>query len=114
MVERVVRAVAIVCTVLLLLSFGLFAVDQLGGASRRQQQALAQAQPSQPGELPQPGKQHQPRKFIDGAARTLIEPFSGLTSSKEPWVNRTLPTVIGLLLYGLGLGVLSRYARALP
>ncbi len=114
MVERLVRTVAIVCTVLLLLSFGLFAVDQFGGASKRQQQSLSEAQPSRPGELPQPGKQHQPRRFIDGAARTLIEPFSGLTSSKEPWVNRSLPTFIGLLLYGLGLGVLARYARALP
>jgi hypothetical protein len=114
MVERVVRLVAIVCTVLLLLSFGLFAIDELGGASKRQQQALAETQPSRPGELPQPARQHQPRRFIDGAARTLIEPFSGLTSSKERWVNRTLPTLIGLLVYGLGLGVLSRYARALP
>jgi len=114
MVERVVRTVAIVCTVLLILSFGLFAVDQLGGASRHQQQALAEGQPSSPGALPQPGRQHQPRRFIDGAARTLIQPFSSLTSSKEAWVNRTIPTLIGLLLYGLGLGVLSRYARALP
>jgi hypothetical protein len=114
MIQRVVRLAAIVCTALLVLSYGLFAVDQFGGASKRQQQALAETQPSRPGELPQPGKQHQPRRFIDGAARTLIEPFSGLTSSKEPWVNRTLPTFIGLLVYGLGLGVLSRYASALP
>jgi hypothetical protein len=113
MVERVVRLVAIVCSLLILASFGLFAIDQFQGASRQQQQ-LAEGQTSSPGELPQPHRQHQPRRFIDGAARTLIEPFSGLVSSKSAWVNRTLPTVIGLLVYGLGLGMLSRYARARP
>lgn len=114
MVERVVRLVAIVCSVLLLLSFGLCAVDQLGGASRRQQQALAQDQPASPGALPVPARQHQPRRFIDGAARTLTKPFAGVTSSKEVWVNRTVPTAIGLLIFGLGLGMLARYARSLP
>jgi hypothetical protein len=114
MIERVVRLAAIVCSAILLLSFGLFAIDQFGGASQRQQRALAEDEPSSPGVLPVPARQAQPRRFIDGAARTLIDPFTGLTSSHEPWVNRTVPTLIGFLVYGFGLGMLARYARALP
>jgi len=111
MVERVIRLAAIVLSLIVLISFGMFAVDQLRGASRHQQQELAQGQRDAPGTLPQPRRHKQPRRFIDGAAHTLLEPFSGITTSKKPWINRTVPTLIGLLLYGFGLGFLARYAR---
>jgi hypothetical protein len=110
MVERTLRVIAIVASLLLIVSFALFAVDRLNGASRRQQAAVSDSSPSG-GALPEPKHHKQPRRFIDGAAHTLLEPFSGLAPGKDPWVKRTIPTAIGLLLYGVGLGFLSRFAR---
>jgi hypothetical protein len=108
-VSRVIRVIAIVTSLLVLISFGLFAADKFGAASRQEQQAIDSS-----AQLPQPKRHKQPRRLIEGAARVLLEPFAGIVSSKEPWVKRGIPTALGLLIYGFGLGFLSRYARGLP
>jgi len=113
-VERTLRWIAIALSLLVGASFVLFAVDQLGGASRHQQQEIDAGQPVDPGVLPQPRRRAQPRRFIDGAAHTLLEPFAGIVTSTSLWARRGIPTALGLLLYGVGLGFLARYARGLP
>jgi hypothetical protein len=110
MVARLIRLVAVVTSLLILVSFGFFAVDQLNSASRREQQAVSDSSPTK-GALPEPRHRKQPRRFIDGAAHTLLEPFSGLAPGKDAWVRRLIPTGVGLLLYGVGLAFLARYAR---
>ncbi|MEA2391672.1 MAG: hypothetical protein QOK31_1781 [Solirubrobacteraceae bacterium] len=110
MVERALRAIAIVTSLLIIVSFAMFAVNRLQGASRHQQAAVSDSSPSA-GALPEPKHRKQPRRFIDGAAHTLLEPFAGLAPGHDPWVKRTIPTAVGLLLYGVGLGFLSRFAR---
>jgi hypothetical protein len=42
----------------------------------------------------------------------LTEPFRTLIHSNSQWVGRAVSTLLALLVYGLGLGYLARYARA--
>jgi hypothetical protein len=110
MVERLVRTVAIVCSAIVVLSFVMFATDQLSGATAAQEGAVS----GQDRTLPAPHREGQPRRFIDGAARDLLSPFASVVTSDNAWGQRTLPTVVALLVYGLGLGFLARSAKALP
>jgi hypothetical protein len=55
----------------------------------------------------------QPRRFIDGAARTLTRPFRGIVHTSSAWVLEIVPTLIGLLVWGVGIGYLARFSRGL-
>ncbi|MBV9310036.1 MAG: hypothetical protein JOZ73_04350 [Solirubrobacterales bacterium] len=104
--------VASVVSFLLLASFVLFAHDQLAGASKHQQNEIVGA--AQASSQPTPARTAgQPRRFIDSAAKTLTSPFSSMVQSDSPWVTKGLPTLIALIVYGLGIGYLARYARGL-
>ena len=103
--------ISIVCCGLLLLSFGMFGRDQLAGASANQQNEIATNAPTKPAVAPTGTHHGQPRRFIDGAAKTLISPFSPIVKSSNQWVNHGIPTFFGLLVYGFGLGFLARYSR---
>jgi hypothetical protein len=37
----------------------------------------------------------------------LLAPFAGLIDSDSAWVNRGVPALLALLLYGAGLGLLA-------
>jgi hypothetical protein len=110
-VHRWLVLISVTCCGLVLLSFGMFARDELAGASANQQNAIAANTPTKPAVAPT-GTQHgQPRRFIDGAAKDLISPFSSIVQSSDAWVNHGIPTFFGLLVYGFGLGFLARYSR---
>jgi hypothetical protein len=55
----------------------------------------------------------QPRLFIDNAASALTSPFRSLVQSDSQWVERGLPTILALLVYGVGIGYLARFSRGL-
>ncbi len=110
-VERLLRTCAILASLLVIVSFGLFARDEFAGASNSQQSKLA----GRPGPtLPSGADRTQPRRFIDGAARTLLKPFSFASPSGSRWAARGLPTLLALVVYGFGLGFLARAAKGLP
>jgi hypothetical protein len=110
-VHRTLVLVSFACCGLVLLSFTMFARDQIAGASANQQNAIATSTPVTPAVAP-PGTHHgQPRRFIDGAAHELISPFSSIVQSNDQWVVHGIPTFFGLLVYGVGLGFLARYSR---
>jgi hypothetical protein len=109
-ISRVLRLTATACCLLVVLSFAMFARDQMAGASQHQQTELvagaAQAAPAAT-------KGHaQPRRFIDDAAQTLTRPFAAIVHSSNEWVDHGLPAVFALIVYGLGLGYLARYSSA--
>jgi hypothetical protein len=106
--ESALRLAALVCAALVLTSFGLFARDQFSGASENQQRELSggSAQVVAP-----PARHGQPRRFIDGAADALESPFAAVVSSSSDWVDHALPALLGLLVYGAGLGFAARYAH---
>ncbi len=111
-ISRALRTTAFVLCLLIVASFAMFARDQMAGASQHQQTELvagasASTTPSAP------SKPHaQPRRFIDGAAKTLTAPFDAVVRSSNPWVKHGLPALFAVLVYGLGLGYLARYSAA--
>ena len=56
----------------------------------------------------------QPAKFIDGAAAELTSPFRSLIKTNSVWVLEIVPTLLALLVYGVGLGYLARWASGRP
>jgi hypothetical protein len=108
--SRLLRLTACACCALVVLSFALFARDQMAGASQHQQTALVAGAASA---ASAPAKRHaQPRRFIDEAATALTKPFGAIVHSSNEWVDHGLPAVFALIVYGLGLGYLARYSRA--
>lgn len=113
MLHRGLVLISFVCCALILSSYAMFAVDQLSGASEHQQNEIAAGVPTTPGTVQTAQQHHQPRRFIDSAAKALTSPFRSIVQSSNDWVSRTVPMVFGLLVYGVGLGFLARYSRGL-
>jgi hypothetical protein len=114
----VIRLVAIVTSGLVLLGFAYFAADEMERGSKSQQNALAsELGGTDAGVIPiAPAPQLEAqrelqnggfREFVDDAGDLLLAPFSELVDSTDPWVSRGVPTLLALLLYGLGLGMLA-------
>ena len=107
-ISRILRLASLVCCALVVMSFAMFARDQLAGASEHQQTELVAGQ--QLGSAPTAitHRHAQPGRFIDGAATTLTSPFAAVVKSSNPWVDHGLPAIVALLVYGVGLGYLAR------
>ena len=109
-ISRLLRFVSVVCCALILVSFAMFARDQMAGASEHQQTELVAGANATAAPAAITHRHSQPRRFIDGAATTLASPFAAVVKSSNPWVDHGLPTVLALLAYGIGLGYLARFA----
>ena len=109
-IPRFLRLTSLVCCGLVVMSFAMFARDQMAGASEHQQSELVAGSSTTPAPAAITHRHSQPRRFIDGAANTLTSPFSAVVKSCNPWVDEGLPTVLALLAYGIGLGYLARFA----
>ena len=108
--SRALTVAALICCTLVGLSFALFAVDQASHATKRQVSELAtQSTPNASSQAPT--SHGQPRRFIDDAGRTLTSPFRSLIGSGSQWSLEGISTLLALVVYGLGLGYLARYAR---
>jgi hypothetical protein len=113
-ITRVLVYLAVGCCALIIGSFGMFAMDQVSGASSQQVQQLASDAGAPSAQSAAVHREAQPRKFIDGAASTLTSPFSAvLSSSDSAWAQESFVTAVGLLVYGFGLGYLARFSRGL-
>jgi hypothetical protein len=108
--SRALTVAALICCTLVGLSFALFAIDQASRASKQQVNALA-TQSSSGTASQSPVSHGQPRRFIDDAARSLTSPFRSLIGSSSQWSLEGVSTALALLVYGVGLGYLARYAR---
>lgn len=106
--HRLLVWAAFVCCALVLASFAMFVHDAAAAGSQHQQSELVGATT---GAVPTTVHHSQPRRFIDGAASELTSPFRSLVHSSNAWVTHGVPTVFGLLLYGVGLGFLARFSR---
>ena len=112
MIEGAIRAVAIFASAVVLISFGLFAVDQATTASETQRERLSgvdRPDPTAAQERERERKRGKVREVIDDVDDLLLSPFAGLVSSDDPWIGRGAPSLIALLVYGLGLGFLARF-----
>jgi predicted PurR-regulated permease PerM len=113
--ERLLRAVAVVTSLIIVISFVMFAVDKLNESSAQQQrqltQEIEQPSPSATGEREREKRHGDVREAIDDADDFLLSPFKDVVSSSDTWVTRGVPSLIGLLVYGFLLGFLARFMR---
>jgi hypothetical protein len=111
--NRVLVFASYICCSLVLLSFAMFASDQLAGASAHQQREVVAGINTSPPPRHRRKPEGQPRRFIDGAAGVLTSPFESIVQSDNVWVLHVAPALIALLFYGVGLGFLARYAAGM-
>lgn len=114
-----IRLVAMLCSGIVLLGFAFFAIDEMGRGSQNQQNALtaelegksdnppATIAPSPREELLRERRNGDFREVVDDANDILLLPFGDLVDSDNPWVANGVPTVLGLLFYGLLLGLIA-------
>jgi hypothetical protein len=112
-ITRGIKLVSFACCALVVVSFAMFARDQMAGASVHQQTELSS--PNTATQTPTaPSKpEAQPGRFINHAAKALTSPFDAIVRSGNAWVQHGLPALVALLVYGLGLGYLARYSSGL-
>jgi hypothetical protein len=114
----VIRLMAIVMSGFVLFGFAFFATDELDRGSKTQQQALAQelgSESDDPAPIARTSADERAREeahsgfreVIDDVNDVLLGPFVDVVESNDAWVSRGVPTLLALLLYGVGLGFLA-------
>ncbi len=114
MLERPLRILAIVLSLIIAAGFAMFAVDEFNRASnaqRSQLQGFEQADPTPADELDREKRHSTAREYIDDANDILLKPFAGVVNSGGRWVQRLVPTFLALLVYGFLLAYLARFMR---
>jgi hypothetical protein len=115
--ERPLRWLAIILSLIVASGFVLFAVDDFDRASASSQARIAgdftATDPTPAGERERERRHGAVREAIDDANDVLLKPYASVTESHESrWVRRGVPTLLGLLVYGFLLGDLARFAKA--
>lgn len=117
MLESTLRLVAIVASVFVVAGWGLFAIAEARTATDATtteiegRQATRVADPPPEQERARERVHGRPREFVDDVNDVLLSPFAPVTeSSGSIWVRRSIPALIALLLYGVGIGALARFA----
>lgn len=112
--ERLLRGVAIVLSLIVVAGFCTFAFDEFNRASSAQRNALAgfeQLDPTPVGEHQREQRHSVAREYVDDANDVLLKPFAGIVDSGSRWAQRGVPTLLALLVYGFLLGYLARFSR---
>jgi len=111
-----IRFIAIAISAVVLLGFALFAVNEMDKGSQAQQDKVEQELGHDPNDLINPSQRdeafreaHQGKfhEAVDDVNDVLLAPFVDLIDSDSAWVNHAVPTVLALLIYGFGLGLLA-------
>ena len=110
--QTILRWASTIACVILVVSFGLFAIEQAKGGSQDQQNKLEGI--NKPAPTPETERQREKehgdvREVIDDANDVLIAPFSGVVNSGSIWAKRGVATLIALLVYGLLARILIGY-----
>jgi hypothetical protein len=116
--ERLLRTTAVVTSAIVLVSFGLFAIDETRDASNNSVAAIAgleatrSADPSASEERAREKAHGKVHEAIDDVDDVLVKPFASISSnSSSSWARRGVPTLLALLVYGFGLAFLARFTR---
>jgi hypothetical protein len=121
-IARLVTWVSTIAALVVVISFALFAIDQARDGSKQQVAKLGskleptnaatnvnQADPSPLAERAREKRHGDVREAIDDVNDVLVSPFSDVVDSKSIWVERGVPSLIALLLFGVGLRILATY-----
>ena len=121
MLETTLRRVAVAASVIVALGWGLFAYDETKAASDLSRNEVSgrvasrTADPSPDQERAREAAHGDARELIDDANDILLAPFASIADdSSSKWARRTVPAVLALLVYGLGLAFLARFAAGRP
>ena len=122
MIARLITWVSMIAALIVIASFALFAIDQARAGSKQQVAKLGskleptnagtninQADPSPKAERAREKAHGKVREAIDDANDVLVSPFSGVVDSKSIWVERGVPSLLALLLFGVGLRLIAAY-----
>jgi hypothetical protein len=116
-IERALRLAAVICSLLVIIGWGWFAIDETSAASQQSQaeiagqQAARTASPDPDQEREREQVNSRVHEWVDDANDVLLRPFSSLTEdSGSKWVRRSVPALLALVVYGFGLGLLARVA----
>ncbi len=117
MIERLLRTLAIVLSLIVASGFVLFAMDDFDRASSSSRTRIAgdpaAADPTPAGERERERRNSRGREYIDDANDGLLKPFASISENADSrWARRGVPALLGLLVYGVLLGFASRYAKA--
>ena len=116
MLERPLRYLAIALSLVIAIGFTLFALEDIGRASEQSEHRVAgysAASPSPAGERERERRHGQPREIVDDVNDVLLSPFAGVTAdATSRWARRGVPALLGLLVYGFGLGYVARFMTA--
>ncbi len=107
-----IRLTAVLACAIIGISFLMFAVDELDRGSKTQQEALGAELGDPAGAAVADGSDTSRNGIggsIDRASDTLLTPFEDLVDSDNAWVDHGVPALLGLLLYGLGLGIIANF-----
>jgi|SRR5256885_8874285 len=113
MIKRLLLLVSTVCTLIVVASFVMFALEEANAGSTTQQDkvvSLDQPDPSSQTERQRERKHSKVRELVDDANDQLTKPFTGITTSNNIWIERALPALLAFLLYFVVLRVLAGYA----
>ena len=115
----IIRFIAIGLSLVVAAGFIAFAADEMDRGSKTQQQALGQETgvaaagvepaPSFEDERARERQHGSVREAIDDANDVLLGPFGDVVNSTSNWVTRGVPTILALLIYGFGLGMLANF-----
>jgi hypothetical protein len=114
--ERFLRYLAITLSLFVAVGFMLFALEDIGRASTRAenrvQDRYTAAAPTPAGERERERRHSQIREAIDDVNDVLLSPFAGVSDdATSRWARRGVPTLLGLLVYGFGLGYIARFMK---
>ena len=106
-VATLVRFLAVISTAVIALGFLMFALDESDKGSKTQiskiDEALNAPDPTTREEALREREHGQVRETTDDTNDFLLKPFAPIVDDKRSaWVRRIVPTVLALLLYGLG------------
>jgi hypothetical protein len=119
-VEGALRLAALVLSGIVLLGFALFVVQEAAGASRQTTEDIAGSErvvapaPTSREERLRERQNSAAHEAVEDANDVLLAPFAWVVpEGSGAWAQRGLPTLVGLLVYGLGLGYLARFTRGI-
>lgn len=119
MLERPLRYIAVLASAIVLVSFGMFAIDETRSASAKSRAAIASEEvggrdPDAAAALARAeDRRHSSvRRTIDRANRVLTRPFNGaVAGTTSSWTRRGVPAALALLVFGVGFAFLARFSK---
>jgi hypothetical protein len=112
LLQSLLRWASNIACAVLIVSFGLFAIEQAKGGTKQQEnkvEGINQPAPSQQTERQRQKEHGKVREAIDDVDDILIQPFSGVVNSGSIWAKRGVATLLALLVYGVLARILIGY-----